>query len=96
MIWFHLRGPNGTCPLLVFLRAKEHTKNPSVLPFGGLTERRAQMAPDQVSFYDESLKKQIEGSFVSDGKEIHVSSGHGTRTAALLCFELRLPCSERR
>jgi thymidine kinase len=32
------------------------------------------MAIDQVSFYDESLKKQIEGSFISDGKSIHVSS----------------------
>ena len=25
------------------------------------------MATDQISFYDEFLKKQIEGSFVSDG-----------------------------
>jgi hypothetical protein len=38
------------------------------------------MATDQVSFYDESLKKQIEGSFVSDGKEIHVRSAYGTRS----------------
>jgi hypothetical protein len=30
------------------------------------------MATDRVSFYDESLKKQVEGSFVSDGKKIHV------------------------
>ena len=38
-------------------------------------------ATDQVSFYDESLKKQIEGSFVSDGRDIHVSSEeYGTRT----------------
>ena len=29
-------------------------------------------ATDQVSFYDETLKKQIEGSFVSDGRDIHV------------------------
>jgi hypothetical protein len=29
---------------------------------------------DQISFYDEPLKKQIEASFVSDGKEIHVSA----------------------
>ena len=35
------------------------------------------MATDQISFYDESLKKQIEGSFVSDGKSIHVSSAYG-------------------
>jgi hypothetical protein len=35
---------------------------------------------DQISFYDESLKKQIEGSFVSDGKSIHVSSVYGTKS----------------
>jgi hypothetical protein len=28
------------------------------------------MATDRVSFYDESLKKTIEGAFVSDGKKI--------------------------
>jgi hypothetical protein len=39
------------------------------------------MANDQVSFYDESLKKQIEGSYVSDGKSIHVSSAHGVKSA---------------
>jgi hypothetical protein len=39
------------------------------------------MATDQVSFYDESLRKQIEGSFVSDGKSIHVSSPYGTKSA---------------
>jgi hypothetical protein len=33
-----------------------------------------QMPTDQISFYDESLKKQIEGSYVSDGKAIHVRS----------------------
>jgi hypothetical protein len=38
------------------------------------------MATDQISFYDESLKKQIEGSFISDGKEIHVSSVYGTKS----------------
>src|SRR5215471_5205176 len=36
-------------------------------------------ATDQVSFYDESLKKQIEGTFVSDGRDIHVSSEYGTK-----------------
>ena len=36
-------------------------------------------ATDQVSFYDESLKKQLEGSFVSDGRDIHVSSEYGTK-----------------
>ena len=39
------------------------------------------MATDQVSFYDESLKKQIEGSYVSDGKSIHVSSAYGVKSA---------------
>ena len=38
------------------------------------------MATDYVSFYDESLKKQIEGSFISDGKSIHVSSVYGTKS----------------
>ena len=30
----------------------------------------------------ESLKKQIEGNFVSDGKEIHVSSEYGAKSAS--------------
>ena len=38
------------------------------------------MATDYVSFYDESLKKQIEGSFTSDGKSIHVFSAYGNKT----------------
>ena len=37
------------------------------------------MSTDQVSFYDETLKKQIEGSFVSDGKSIHVYSAYGNK-----------------
>jgi len=40
------------------------------------------LSPDQISFYDESLKKQVEGSFVSDGKSIHVSSAYGVKSAA--------------
>ena len=40
----------------------------------------AHMATDQVSFYDESLKKQIEGTFVSDGKSIHVLSVYGYKS----------------
>jgi hypothetical protein len=32
------------------------------------------IATDQISFYDESLKKQIDGSYTSDGKAIHVRS----------------------
>jgi hypothetical protein len=39
------------------------------------------MAHDQISFYDESLNKQIEGSYVSDGKSIHVSSAYGVKSA---------------
>ena len=34
----------------------------------------------QISFYDESLKKDVEGSFISDGKSIHVFSEHGTKS----------------
>ena len=40
------------------------------------------MPADQVSFYDESLKKQIEGSFISDGKSIHVTSEYGIKSAS--------------
>ena len=39
------------------------------------------MGTDQISFYDESLKKQIEGSYVTDGKSIHVRSAYGTKSA---------------
>ena len=40
------------------------------------------MSTDQISFYDESLKKQIEGSYVTDGKEIHVrSAAYGIKSA---------------
>jgi hypothetical protein len=35
---------------------------------------------DQISFYDESLQKQIEGFFVSDGREIRVSSVYGLKS----------------
>ena len=38
------------------------------------------MATDQISFYDESLQKQIEGFFVSDGRDIRVSSIFGLRS----------------
>ena len=34
----------------------------------------------QISFYDETLKKQIEGSFKSDGKSIHVFSAYGNKS----------------
>jgi hypothetical protein len=35
---------------------------------------------DQISFYDESLQKQVEGFFVSDGREIRVSSVYGLKS----------------
>ena len=38
------------------------------------------MATDQVSFYDKSLKKQIEGSFKTDGKSIHIFSAYGNKS----------------
>jgi len=41
------------------------------------------MATTQISFYDESLKKQVEGSFVSDGKSINVRSAYGTRVSSI-------------
>jgi hypothetical protein len=31
--------------------------------------------PYHVSFYDESLETQVEGSYTTDGKRIHVGSG---------------------
>jgi hypothetical protein len=40
------------------------------------------LSPDQISFYDETLKKQIEGSYTDDGKKIHVRSQvYGARSA---------------
>src|SRR5215469_3997289 len=42
----------------------------------------AHLSPDQVSFYDETLKKQIEGSYTDDGKKIHVMHQvYGARSA---------------
>ena len=35
---------------------------------------------DQISFYDESLKKDVQGRFTSDGRSIHVFSEHGTKS----------------
>jgi hypothetical protein len=40
----------------------------------------AHMATDQISFYDESLKKQVEGTFTSDGKSIHLRSAYGNKS----------------
>lgn len=36
---------------------------------------------DQISFYDESLKKQIEGSYRTDGRAVHVRSKYGINSA---------------
>ncbi len=40
------------------------------------------MPTDQIHFYDEFLKKEIEGSYTYDGKAIHVcSEAYGARSA---------------
>lgn len=36
---------------------------------------------DQISFYDESLKKQVEGSYRTDGRSVHVRSHYGILSA---------------
>lgn len=36
---------------------------------------------DQISFYDESLKKEIEGSYRTDGRAVHVRSHYGIKSA---------------
>ena len=42
----------------------------------------AHLSPDQVSFYDETLKRQIQGSYRDDGKKIYVCSQvYGARSA---------------
>ena len=43
-------------------------------------QQQAHMATDEISFYDESLKKQIEGTFISDGKSIHIRSAYGNKS----------------
>jgi hypothetical protein len=35
---------------------------------------------DKISFYDESLKKRLQGYFVSDGKSIHLYSVYGAKS----------------
>jgi hypothetical protein len=39
------------------------------------------LAHDQISFYDESLKKQVEGSYRTDGRAVHVRSHYGIKSA---------------
>ena len=47
-----------------------------------MSDSHGHMTPDQVSFYDEVLGKQIEGSYRYDGKAIHVASQvYGARSA---------------
>jgi hypothetical protein len=47
-----------------------------------MSESNGCMTPDQIFFYDETLKKQIEGSYRYDGKAIHVASQeYGARSA---------------
>ncbi|MDE2373671.1 MAG: hypothetical protein KGL96_05535 [Hyphomicrobiales bacterium] len=38
------------------------------------------MSTDQISFFDENLKKQVEGAYTSDGWSIHVRSVYGSRS----------------
>ncbi len=47
-----------------------------------MSDSNGHMTPDQISFYDEVLNKQIEGSYRYDGKWIYVASqAYGARTA---------------
>ena len=39
-----------------------------------------QLPHDQISFYDENLKKQVEGAYTSDGWAIHVRSVYGSKS----------------
>ncbi len=42
------------------------------------------LVSDQISFYDETLKKQIEGSYRTDGKAVHVRSvEYGIKSAPM-------------
>jgi hypothetical protein len=68
-----LAGPNlhRRVKKLASRRSKSHKRRKK----RSATQRGVpNMATDQISFYDESLKKQIEGSFKTDGKSIHVFS----------------------
>jgi len=37
------------------------------------------MSTDQISFYDENLKRQVEGAYTSDGSAINVRSVYGAK-----------------
>ncbi len=49
------------------------------------------MSTDQISFYDESLKKEVQGSFKSDGKSIHIFSEYGNKSASYVDLG---PCTD--
>jgi len=62
---------------------EQQPQQPSLKPVQGGQQHGGagpHIAKDQVSFYDESLKKQIEGSFKTDGKSIHVFSAYGNKS----------------
>ena len=47
-----------------------------------MSESNGHMTPDQICFFDETLGKQLEGSYRYDGKWIYVASQvYGARTA---------------
>ncbi len=41
-----------------------------------------QRGRDQILFYDDTLKKELQGSFKSDGRSIHIFSIYGTKSAS--------------
>ena len=48
------------------------------------------MSTDQISFYDENLKKQVEGAYTSDGWSIHVRSVYGSKSVFYNQVESRI------
>jgi hypothetical protein len=62
-------------------KSDQQRQRPNQKPGQG-GQQSAHMATDQISFYDESLKKQIEGTFISDGKSIHIRSAYGNKSVA--------------
>jgi len=61
---------------------EQQRQQPSLKPVQGGQQHGGggHIAKDQISFYDEALKKQIEGSFKTDGKSIHVFSAYGNKS----------------
>src|SRR5215467_742552 len=59
-----------------------YTSYYDILANRGNAHMEKYLTPDQISFYDETLKKQLEGSYRYDGKWIYVASQeYGARTA---------------